>query len=645
MRRHLTLACALLAAASTGCTSDSGSEDAGSMQVVQVVRDLLAETPEPEDVRAHPNFKPRVDVITPAWHFSIDGADMPALEMPPPCEISFRLAADAPPSVLRARAGADVSIFKLLSENQTEATFEFEVLLDGESAFKERITLKKGKKPPGSEWLDVGGAAGVPVRPGQLLTLRTTLFDAAGQPVEPPVRMPVGFGRLRLERSLPVARRTSSRAAPNLILIVMDTLRVDRLSAYGYERPTSPHLEALAARGSLFENAYATSSWTWPSTASILTGLHPQEHGVVNAGACYLGQDLLTLAEALQPTGITTGAWTGNPLLTASRNFDQGFETFGATRVDFRKTGTFFDEMSAWVEEQAGRRFFLYVQMTEPHHPFEPLSEGKRLFAPEVPEGFGERMTKIKAELRTGEGVAADGTLALDAIVSPEERRWSSDMYDALVWSGDYWLGQVVALLERLELDDETLIVFTSDHGEEIFERGFFNHGQNIYPELVRSPLVMAGPGIPVGRRFTQPVSNRLVADYLASRAGTDLARPFDPALFFSGGGEKADTPVLFSTEKGFWNGLREQRIYGLRSGSLSLQFDPEADGLRLYDVSVDRKERNDLVNERADEALRLRGELLGLLQSLDLRATEDRRVGAETLRLLEDIGYMGEED
>ena len=128
-----------------------------SMEVVEVVRDLLAETDGREVTRAHPEFEPRVDVITPARHYSLDGADMPALEMPPPCEITFGLAAGDAPSVLRARAGVDVSILRHFSEKQPSATFEFEVLLDDASVFRERITLRRDSVPAGTEWRDVGG--------------------------------------------------------------------------------------------------------------------------------------------------------------------------------------------------------------------------------------------------------------------------------------------------------------------------------------------------------------------------------------------------------------------------------------------------------------------------------------------------------
>ena len=180
------------------------------------------------------------------------------------------------------------------------------------------------------------------------------------------------------------------------------------------------------------------------ATASILTGLHPQEHGVLNATSCYLEQDIVTVAEALQLQGISTAAWTGNPLLSVSRNFDQGFEVFRGSRHEFRKTGVFFDEIAAWLEERAGQRFFLYLQLTEPHHPFVPLPEARAALAPDAPADFHERMMEVKAELRTGSGVDENGELQLDAIVSAQERRWASDVYDACVASGDHWLGRLV---------------------------------------------------------------------------------------------------------------------------------------------------------------------------------------------------------
>ena len=644
------LACAPLLLAG-GCAPPE--EASGSMEIVQVVRDLLADPPEWEVVRSHPDLAPMVEVLSPALRFERDGADMPSLVLAPPGRVSFRIDPEDGPARLVARAGVDISTLQHLSNERPEATFVFEVLVGEEQVFTERITLRLDAWPRGSAWVDMGGVEGIAVRPGDVVTLGTGVLGGDGEPVVPPVAIYAGFGGLRLERRRTALRTRSSPRDPNLVLVVMDTLRADRLSAYGYERATSPHLERLAARGTLFENAYAAASWTWPSTASILTGLHPQEHGVVRGGSCFLTQDVRTVAEVLQEGGFTTAAWSGNPLVSASRNFHQGFELFADHGEGFRKSGVFFDRVARWLENHAGTRFFVYLHLTEPHLPFEALPEGLRRFAPDAPESFPARMGELKGILAHGNGVAPDGTLLVDKLVPAEDRRWTDDVYDACVWSGDHWLGELVDLLERLELEDETVVAFTSDHGEELFERGFFEHSQSVHTELVRAPLVIAGPGVPVGRRVATPVSNRRLAPLLAALGGVELEPGFDALELFDS--DAPARPVLYSTEKGFWNGRGDQPIYGMRLGHRAIQVAPTggrwgeteaADGgdVRLFDLAADPLERHDLAAERPAEAARLRAELLRCLEALDSElAAKEFRVGEVTRRLLERIGYAGD--
>jgi len=650
----------LLALLAAACSRDAGP-DLGSFEIVEVRRDLLAGEAFWETARAREDAPPRVGVLSPAFHHSLDGAGMPSLVMAPPAEVSFRVDAPDVPAHLALRAGVDVSNLQYLIGGRTELAFDFEVAVNGKRVFDREIVLRRDRtERPGTSWVDVGSPGGLALAPGDVVTLRTfareTPAGEGGERWDPPVPLFAGFGGLRLERALERKREPASPERPSLVLIVMDTLRADRLSAYGYARPTSPHLERLAARGLLHEDALATASWTWPSTASILTGLQPEEHGVVDQGACWLASSLDTLAEALQRAGYTTAAWSGNPLVSPVRNFGQGFERFEHATEDFEKTGVFFDDVEAWLDARGAERFFLYLHLVEPHAPYEALPDERARLAADVPADYDlGRYGELSRRLLRGEGHAPDGTPRTDDVVPAEEQRWISELYDACVASGDRWLGRVLDALERNGLDGRTVVVFTNDHGEELFDRGLMNHGQSLHPELVRAPLVLAGPGIPRGARSSVPVSTRHVASTLARIAGApwalgtpvDLARA-TPAL---------EDPILFSTENGWWKGLQGASIHGLRLGPRVLHASPEgrpwgADPTAtppgdagLYRVDEDPLERNDLAAASPDDV----GVLRALSERLRSELATHRpqggfEAGGATMELLKRIGYADDE-
>ena len=647
-----TVASGLLVALAS-CSAES--PDLGAQDVPRLVRDLVAQAPAFEESRGP---APRALVISPARSLWRDGADMPSLVLPPPAEATFLAPAEAP-TLLRGRVGIDASAHAGLSDAAPRAAVAFEVEVDGRLLFERKVELTREHAAGrfGTDWVDLAGEGGADLElpAGARVTLRTRAFDAEDNEVDPGVELLAGFGGLRLERDRALPRLPSSPEAPNVVLVVMDTLRVDRLSTYGYGKPTAPSLDALAARGVSHARAQSTSSWTWPSTASILTGLQTPEHGVVGDGSSFLPRQIDTLAEVLRARGFTTAAWSGNPLVAPSRNFDQGFERFTVEPAGFTKTGAFFGEVEAWLDDNAGRRFFLYLHLVDPHGPLQALPESKALLAPEVPDDFEPRLTATSKPLGRGDALQPDGTFDLGPFLTPEEVGWTRSLDDACVHSGDVWLGRVLARLQALGLDDETVVLFTSDHGEELLERGILGHHHSLHQELVHVPLVVAGPGVPSGVTRSAPLSNRLVAPALARLAGAP----------WPGGEEALDTllgrtepvgPVLFATEKGWWQGENGRTLLGLREGDLILHWapetkrlpggppqDPEPGTARLYDLSNDPLERRDLASERASEVERLRRQLFARRAELAARAPAATfGAGSATLEVLQRVGYTG---
>lgn len=634
------LAPATLAAALVVALRLVGSAPREEMLVREVAHELLLDAKALEVVRAREDKPPHVSVLCPSTSFRLDGADLPALVLPPPAEARLATPASGATHWLRARAGVDARA--LGRPEFAGARVRFELELDGRQRFTWDAELGPERTRDNNEWRLVGGAEGLEVPAGANLTLRTRLLGADGAELNSKTPVLAGFGELTLERRTQVPRARADAKHPNIVFIVMDTLRVDRLSTYGYERATSPNLDRLAARGLVYENALSTSSWTWPSTASLFTGMLPPEHGVLDDSTCFLAHSHTTLAERLQQQGYTTAAWTANPLIVPDKNFDQGFESFDHRRGHFRASADFLPAVLDWIEQAADTRFFLYLHLVDPHVPHLPLPEGRALLAADVPESFSEHSLFEQSELLFArERALRTGRAAPQFEVEPELAQQISQMYDACVWTGDYWLGRVLDALEKLELDERTVVVFTSDHGEELLDHGFYGHGQSLHRELVHVPLVLAGPGIPAGVRSKEVLSNRHLAPTLARLAGVTL----------EGGGDaldlatspKSNGPVLLSTTHGWWERSENVTLLGVRNGDLVLHLGPDG-GARLYDLASDPHELIDLSKSRADALERLRQ--WGQTRSSALEAKRRApavRAGEATLEMLRKVGYLGD--
>ena len=642
----------------------------------EVVRELAA-TEGAFDVQSErPGAPPRAGVLSPFKDITLtsnefDTGDKPALLMPPPCEVSFTaedegvsLVASAQISLaisnrgFRERPGGAPSVLDQLGVESVAVRFE--VLVDGDSVFDEVIRHRSGETGDLREWRHVGGPDGLALQGGERVTLRTSFGDEATAQLYESHPFDVGFGDLVLERWHDVSRRRASREAPNLLVIVMDTLRADRMSCYGYEKPTTPHLDALARRGVLFENAYSTASWTWPSTASILTGLLPYEHGVLSNSACNLNLSYETVAEALQARSFSTAAISCNPLINRATHFDQGFESFDEG-VRMRMSDEVIDEVEATLARLSDSRFFLYLQLVDPHTPHKPLpSELERLGGVEPEdypdeERFGvltDGLDHYAGKLASGAGRDLDGVTHPNRVIPPEHQRWLSDRYDASVGTGDHYVGRILDKLRELGLDENTVVAFTSDHGEELLDHDGLAHGHALWRELVHVPLILAGPGIPEGQRVQAEVSNRHLAPTLAMLGGTELgseepdANLLDPAL--------SSQDIFYQTSKGTWNGHHHLELLGRRSeryvthyapkgGAFGEPAGPQGDA-RLFDREDDRFEESDLMilpARRSDAVLEV-----GALNASRAAQLERRRglsipVGAAGNQLLQGVGYV----
>ncbi len=309
----------------------------------------------------------------------------------------------------------------------------------------------------------------------------------------------------------------------NLVLISIDTLRADRLNSYGYDaRSVSPEIDRLARDGVLFETHISAAPWTTPAHLSLLTALSPSAHGVTGRiskgwnrlrnGREFerLSGEHLTLAELLSAHSYATAAFTGGITMDPRLGFDQGFGTYDTTQA--KLSGERLSSVTEWIESHRDAPFFLFWHTFEVHAPYlhgdflgEVLSEDK---ASKVRAALGVLGDEPGVSLGVQPGRKA---LIRNRVFSLEV---CSALYDGGVRSADRAVGTVVASLERVGLYDSTLVVVTSDHGEQLGETTgpdglgnrngtFYNaHGTTMYEEMLRVPLILKLPlGEGAGRR------------------------------------------------------------------------------------------------------------------------------------------------
>jgi arylsulfatase A-like enzyme len=326
---------------------------------------------------------------------------------------------------------------------------------------------------------------------------------------------------------------------PDILIVVMDTVRAQALGAYGAEQPTSPHFDALARQGALFLDTTSVGTWTWPSHASLFTGEPPWVHGAhfstagPDPASMQLGkaplhvfrmrEDLPTLAGRLSEGGYTALALSTNPYLDA---------TFGLTR-GFLHTWVFSEDRDTvsgvqQVLEQANDGpLFLFVNLFGAHgpmdiHPVPWLADRPELVTP--PPWLEPMFCEDGSCINLYHPIEPEGPAAIfeimrgDHPLPPDAPGLLTDVYHGEVWQVDRDLGGILELW-RQHRGEGSVVAVTSDHGELLGERGLMDHGRVIEPELVRVPLLLTGPGVPQGR-VTTPVQSHDLHDALLSLAG-----------------------------------------------------------------------------------------------------------------------------
>lgn len=373
-------------------------------------------------------------------------------------------------------------------------------------------------------------------------------------------------------------------------MISIDSLRPDHLSSYGYTRPTSPNLDRLAAAGQRYTEARAASPWTLPSHMTMMTGLWPTEHQVIEDDLS-VAPDVPMLAEAIRSAGYATGGFVSTIYVSGSYGFSRGFDAwddFGITERDNLdhpvRAEQLVDRALAWVRSvPEGKPVFLFLHLYDVHYPYLP------------PGAFNERFDEA--------GTQADVAYRkydhyLKHPVPDARMTHLVAQYDESIAYTDARLG--VLFDEWSARPAYTMVL--ADHGEEFGERGSWGHGHTLYAEALRIPLILSGPGIPSAVR-DERVGTIDVARTLAAIAG----------LSWTGDGVDVRGPV---TPRPFWaeTSRFDSNRLSLLEGSFRLDQDIAHNRRTIYDVGNDPAEAQPLGARGGVEAVRMEGALLARL-------------------------------
>ena len=481
------------------------------------------------------------------------------------------------------------------------------------------------------------------------------------------------------EEPAPAAKR------PNVLWVVWDTTRADHLSAYGYTRETTPFLEEFSKGARVFEDCQSSSCWTVPSHASMFTGLLPAEHGAMH-GSEFLDENLVTVAELLRDSGYQTFAWAANPHVSAAENFLQGFdvqkhpfdadaearaiEIFKrkvpesvstrelAERAEARGTNPWVikaagelgrENLATWLDARdANRPFLAFFNYMEAHRPLIPPREVRE-----------KLLTKDEVDATYATEFAWKDTWAYCFGLyeyPPEQLEVLRDVYDAALLELDGLFAGLVAELEKRGLAEDTVIVVTADHGENLGDHHLLDHQYSLNQALVRVPLVVRYPARFAPGRDKRPVMSmdlfptllelaNLPVPQQGVRHAQSLLSPKESRVRVSDY-QKIFAKPLASAVKAYPERDFSRLSRGLMSCTESGKWKLVQElggGVRLYDLESDAGELVDVSPKHPEVVERLRsglGRLMKAVQPIGKPTPESER-SAEHLKMLEMLGYV----
>ncbi len=412
----------------------------------------------------------------------------------------------------------------------------------------------------------------------------------------------------------------------SVIVVVVDALRADHLGAYGYTRPTSPNVDELGRNGTTFLQAISSAPWTLPAMGTLWTSLYPSVHGAMGVSnlekmvarpnrfraSSVLDESHTTLAEVLRSSGFSTAAFVDGSYPGAKFGFDQGFDHFVESQAEGIRLNV--EALLRWLDKKKPERFFAYIHTIEVHSPYHaPLLRNRYRKRRDARADYVRKVHREESRryasfaFDSGYDGNVDGTRkTLRELVSTGKRLEPRDLshlealYDAGIRYDDYWIGRLIEDLRRRDLYDSTIMVVTSDHGDEFFDHGGYEHMLTYYDEMLRIPLIIRVPGFPRGLRPTRQVGlmdlmptllDLFEIDPVAPMQGTSLqplleGGDLDPRVFYGEASASYDWDAAARS--------REEKFVRKRQGN------------ELFDLNADPSEQHNLCPQNPDKCSRL---------------------------------------
>jgi arylsulfatase A-like enzyme len=416
------------------------------------------------------------------------------------------------------------------------------------------------------------------------------------------------------------------KQARNVIVLLIDTLRASKLSIYNPKtRVKTPALDAFAAEGTVFERPQAPENWTKPSVASVLTSLHPATHNT-KQDASKLPKSALMLSEVYQKAGFETGSFIANGYVSNAFGFDQGWDHYTNYIRERRNTNAsnVFGEAASWIEKNKDKRFFAYIHTIDPHVPYDPPDAFLKMYDPEPYNG---QVRNRRTHLMLDE---VKKNPKKYSFTRRDEERIEA-LHDGEISYHDEHFGHFLAKLRELGLQDDTIIVITSDHGEEFQEHGSWGHGHSVYQELLGVPLLFRWPGvIPAGVRVGPVVSTMDIGPTVLEATGVPIPKEFEGHSLM--GFIRGDWPM--GPYVAFSDFLDHRRV--IRGGDWKLIIRGNLSQV-IFDLKSDPGERKELdgrANPIAQRYLRtLHGQFLGAQDRGKWLAATTDKLGEKRLR------------
>lgn len=429
----------------------------------------------------------------------------------------------------------------------------------------------------------------------------------------------------------------SAPERPNVIFILVDTLRADHLGVYGYARDTSRNVDAFARESVRFASSRSQASCTFPSAHSILTSRSPVRFLGQRGRAMGIPAEIPSIAEILQKNGYRTAAVSTSPVVrntphrvNPTGGFGRGFDVFEEGCL-YRTAACVNGAARKHLRREDERPFFLYLHYFDPHAPYRPPRSELRHFR------FARPGASEKRFIRRGEPAPIlegnhDGKPVLE--VTAADLQHLIDLYDEEIAYFDRRFGELLAAVREAGLLDDTILVFTSDHGEDFLEHGYLSHCRTLFDTSIRTPLLLHVPGVKP-RVVTAPVRNLDIVPTLLDYAGIDIA-----GLELEGRSLRA---LMEGKEDGEprWQ-LASQAVFRSISDSrFKLIHDLKGGEFWLYDIAADPKETRNVLTQERRSFHALRGSLNAWLARTEGEAGESVRKSEEAEARLRALGYL----